>query len=528
LSISSSESERSLVTAMLLSDADRRTVAEIAVTLEASKHGCVYFGVCNNRLKIEAVEAALEQALSPHGMGVERVVLAERDTSADPPAYRVHIVNPFDYFDALPRQKCRLYFIHGLPELIRAQTGGDSSKVASVSQLLNYRREYFHDQRLCVLLWLDQETVPYVMQNSPDFWSFRSGMARLTDAPGAAQPRDPGGWQQSAPLGLSGDLEERLRQLAVYRKKTPPDENAIANLLLDIGGLRVNGHELQEAFANLHEAEDIYERLGLRQQVSLVKTGLFRAYQQTGQLEKAEESIRQAMEIDEELQNESSLATDYADLSLVYDARGQLEEAEKWLRKAIEIAERLGDESEVAVRYNNLSQIYKDRGQLEEAEKWLRKAIEIAERLGDEPKLAIRYNNLSQIYKDRGQLEEAERWLRKAIEIDERLRDEPNLAIDYSNLSQIHIAEGQFEAAEDWLRKAIEIDERLGAEPKLAIRYGNLSQIYQARGQLEKAEKWLRKALTLMEPKGPSATLDTLKSNLEYLERGKKQQTPLP
>ena len=74
MSTSSSESERNPVTPTLLSDADRRAVAEMAVTLDASKHGCIYFGVCNNRLKIEAVEAALEQALLPHGMGVERVV----------------------------------------------------------------------------------------------------------------------------------------------------------------------------------------------------------------------------------------------------------------------------------------------------------------------------------------------------------------------------------------------------------------------------------------------------------------------
>ncbi|MGO8787177.1 MAG: hypothetical protein ACLQVL_07310, partial [Terriglobia bacterium] len=78
MSTSSSESERKPVTATLLGDADRRAVAEIAVTLDASKHGCIYFGVCNNRLKIQAVEAALEQALLLHGMGSERVILAER------------------------------------------------------------------------------------------------------------------------------------------------------------------------------------------------------------------------------------------------------------------------------------------------------------------------------------------------------------------------------------------------------------------------------------------------------------------
>src|SRR5208283_4746547 len=103
-----------------------------------------------------------------------------------------------------------------------------------------------------------------------------------------------------------------------------------------------------DAFDTLHEAESIFEKLGLRQRVSRVKTWLSRAFKQTGQLEKAEESIRQAMEIDRELQSEASVAVDYNDLSLIYKARGKLDEAERWLRKAIEIDERLGDETRLS------------------------------------------------------------------------------------------------------------------------------------------------------------------------------------
>ena len=381
--------------ATLLSDADRQKVTEIAVTLEASKQGCVYFGVCNNRLKIEAIEAALEQALSTHGMGVERVVLADRDTTTEPPTYRAHFVNPFDYFDTLPHSPLRLYFIHGLPDLIRAQTAGDNSKVAPVSQLLNYRREYFRDYSLCVLFWLDPETVPYVMQNAPDFWSFRSGMAQFADTPAAVPSRDDSGWQQSAPSGLPlGDLEEKLRQLAVYRKKTPPDENAIANLLLDIGRLHVNRNELQDALDTLHEAEDIFTRLKLPRRTSDVKTWLSRAFERTGQLDDAEESVRQAMQVDQELQDKASLASDYNQLSLICQDRGKLDEAADWSRKALEIGELLGDKPNLAIGYSNLSQIYSARGQFEEADGWVRKAIAITEHLGDAPTLAINYNVL--------------------------------------------------------------------------------------------------------------------------------------
>jgi len=567
-----------------LSGEDSGRVAEIVATVGAVyQHGCIYFGVCNNRLKIEAIEGALEKSLRAKGITISRVVLAERFETDAAPQYRAKISDPITYLSEQQDRESTLFFVHGLPELIRAETQGDYSKVAPVSQLLNYRRELFHDRALCAFFWLDPETIPYLRQNARDFWAFRSGTAFFQEAEAPADGR-----QVAAPASLrghfsssieagglrqerepttrwSGDLDEKLTQLAAYRRKSPPDDNAIGNLLLDIGRLHAQKHESERALATLHEALAIFERLALEDKVRDAKMWLARAFEDAGRLDKAEKTLREAIEIDERLGNEPSLAADYSNLSGIYQARGQLEEAEKWLYKAIEIDERLRNEPNLAIDYNNLSQIYDARGQLEEAEKWLHRAIGISERLRDEPNLAIDYNNLSQVFQDRGKLDDAENWLHRAIGISERLRDEPNLAIDYSNLSQIYkargrldeaekwlrraieiverlgdephlatsynnlsqiyLARGQLGEAEKWLRKAIGIDERLGDEPSLAIDYNNLSGIYRARGQLEEAEKWLRKAISLMEPKGPSAILDDLRQNLDALLKERQHHT---
>ena len=512
---------------MLTSD-DRERVREMAATVGTLRqHGCIYFGICNNRLKIEAVEQALEEQLAPKGISVARAVLAEREEGRDGPRYLVRIADPASYLSEVLAAERRLFSVHGLSELIRAETGGDLSKVASVSQLLNYRRELFRERALCALFWLDPETVAYLMQKAPDFWSFRSGTAQFEDQPrqSRASPELRPEWQTNTPGSRwLGDLEEKLHQLAIYRAKSPPDESAIASLLLDIGRIRSEKYELQAALESLHEAEELFERLGSRLQLHDVKRWLSEDYYRSGRLDRAEEYARAAIALDGELRDDKRLANDYNDLSRICKARGQLGEAENWLRKAIEIGERLGDELNLAIRYNNLSTIHFARGHLEEAEKWLRRAIEIDERLKDEANLAIRYNNLSQIYQDRGQLEEAESWLRRAIEIDERLGNEPGVAVDYNNLSQIYNKRGELEEAEKWLRKAIEIDERLGDEPSLAVGYNNLCTIYQARGHLEEAEKWLRKAIALMEPKGWSVILSRLKANLEALSNQRQAQ----
>ena len=503
-----------------MSAADREAVAEIVADVSNSrKQGCLYFAVCNNRLKIGSVEAALEEGLRVKGFEISRLVVAERDPDAASPSYRVLVSDPITYFANVGTAQPTLFLVHGLPELVPAETATDDSGPAPVSQRLNYGREVFQHKAVCALFWIDPETMRYLMNSSRDFWSFRSGTAQFPDTPSDVELRSgEGGWQTMAPsTRWLGDVEEKLEQLAAYRQKSPPDESAIASLLLDIGRLRVERRESQQAFEALHEAEEIFERLGNRRHTGDVKAWLSRAYQANGRLQRAEECVRSAIAIDEDLQDESSLAAAYSDLSQIYKARSQLGEAEKWLRKAIAINERLGDEAGLLVHYNNVSTIFQARGEFGEAEKWLRKAIVIAERLGDEPALANLYSNLSPIFKARGELAEAERWLRMAIAIGERLGDEANLAIRYNNLSQIYQARGELEEAEKWLRKAIAIDERLGDEPKLAIRYNNLSRIYQDRGELREAEKWLRKAIAIDERLGNEPALAILDNNLSQI-----------
>ncbi len=511
----------------LLSVEDRERVAEICATVGAvHQHGGIYFGVCNNRLKIEAIEEALEKSLAAKGITISRVVLAERHDTDAGPQYRIQIPDPVTYLSEQEEREHTLFFIHGLPELIRAETQGDYSKVASVSQLLNYRRELFHDRALCAFFWLDPETVPYLRQNARDFWAFRSGTAFFleTETP-THRPHWSLGHENFGWTGPYDYLEQKLSQLAAYRRRSPPDDNAIGNLLLDIGRLHAQRHESQSALEWLHEALAIFEALSLEDKVRESKLWIARTFEGIGRLDKAEAYLHETIEIDTRRADEASLATDYNNLSQLYLARGQFEKAEKWERKAMEIDERLGDESKLAIRYDGLGQIYHAWGQLDEAEKWLRKAIEIDERLGDEAGLAADYYNLNVVYQGRGQVQEAEEWLRKAIEINERLGDEPKLAAQYSNLSLIFQGRRQSEEAEKWVRKAIEIAERLGDEAKLAVGYNNLGQIYYARGQLEEAEKWLRKAISLMEPKGPSAVLEGLRRNLDTLLKERQHQT---
>ena len=218
--------------ALPLSAADREAVAEIVADVShSSKQGCLHFAVCNNRLKIESVEAALKEGLGLQGFEIKRLVLAEREPDAAPPSYRVLIPDPIGYFASSGAAPSTLFLVHGLPELVRAEMAADGSGPAPVSQRLNYRREVFHHKAVCALFWIDTETMRYLMNWSRDFWSFRSGTAQFPDTGGEADLRlnEGSGWQTMAPsTRWLGDVQEKLEQLALYRQKSPPDEAAIA------------------------------------------------------------------------------------------------------------------------------------------------------------------------------------------------------------------------------------------------------------------------------------------------------------
>ncbi len=437
MSVSSLESEAAGAAPAPLNSHDRETVAEIVALVANSRtQGCIYFGICNNRLKIAALEGELARDLRVHGIGTEQMILAERHDEAAGPAYRALIIDPIAYFTAHKPDKPTLFLVHGLPELIRVETAADGTSPAPVSQRLNYGRELFRREAICALFWIDPETTRYLAERARDFWSFRSGTAQFDGGDDSGARAGPQGEWQAAGSGSRwlGDLEEKLDQLAAYRSKSPPDESAIASLLLEIGRIRVNRNELQAAFEALDEADEMFGRLGNQRQLSSAKTWLSRAYKHAGRLDRAEEYVRAAITLDSGPEDEAGLAIDYNDLSLIYQDRGELGEAEQWLRRAIAIHERLGDEPKLATDYNNLSQIYDARGELGEAEEWLRKAIAIGERLGDEPGLAIRYNNLSQIYQARGEVDLAQGWLRKALALAETKGDASTLATVRRNL----------------------------------------------------------------------------------------------
>ncbi|MCL5055015.1 MAG: tetratricopeptide repeat protein [Firmicutes bacterium] len=538
----------------ILNPNDQFSTAEIAAAVRHNiTQGCLYFGICANLLKIAEVEEIITQTLLPHGIKTSQVILAERVAGESSAEFDVKITDPVNYLAEKKRDESNptLYLIRGLPELIQGQlkrieSGDNQSQIADACLLLNYHREIFLEKAICAFFWIDRETAAYLANNARDFWSFRTGVSDgvsdFTDElAGNSRHLSDFISQKESPVLVFGDLNEKLERLAAYRGKTPQDENAVGNLLLDIGILYYQKRDLQNAVDYLNQAAAAFkhleenipsgftpEQIEARKRLadsaqSSAYEYLSRTFYILGQLDEAEDWVRRAIEIDERLHNETHLVIDYDNLSNVYLVCGKLDEAEDWVRRAIEIDERLHNETHLAYDYFILSHVYLRRGKLDEAEDLVRKAIEIDERLHNETNLADDYFTLSHVYLMRGKLDESEDWVRRAIEIHERLYNETSLADDYSSLSHVYLWRGKLDESEDWVRRAIEIHERLHNETSLAYDYSILSHVYLRRGKLDEAEDWVRRAIEINERLHNETSLAGDYSILShvYLKRGK-------
>ena len=263
----------------LLSAAERESVAEIvALVANSQKQGCIYFGVANNRLKIEAAETLLAEELRVHRISTERLVLAERQDQDRQSSYAIKIADPAGFLASHIPEKPTLLLIHGLSELIRAEAAEDAlgPPAGSAAQRLNYNRETFRKHALLSLFWIDPETMRYLAAKARDFWLFRSGTAQFLDAETESniRPQDGSGWQTTQPSARwMGDVDEKLRQLAAYRAMDPPPLPRIASLLLDIGQLRFQHHELQAALECSMRRKDSFSRSGAGRERVVRKLG---------------------------------------------------------------------------------------------------------------------------------------------------------------------------------------------------------------------------------------------------------------
>lgn len=290
-----------------------------------------------------------------------------------------------------------VFFISGL------RWGGGRSR-SNTYQALNMRREIFVDEKIRLVIWLNQKEASDLPHHAPDFWAFRH---RVVEFPDTASTKL---------SSLRDDLSWRDWQV----NETPQDsqakialrESMLADLPVSDSSVFTRT-DLMYALAYLYWCQQDYDR-----STSYLEKGLAMATHPQAS------SIRMKFKIA---------------LGMLYHEQYMLDGSQAIFQQVIE------QEPRNPAAWNNLAQVYADQGRQEDALHAFKKALKLS------PKYANAWNNLGNFHLANGAKVEALRAFKQAT------RFEPQNDIPWINLAHTHLDTGQPDLAIRAYKKAIRL-----------------------------------------------------------------------
>lgn len=195
---------------------------------------------------------------------------------------------------------------------------------------------------------------------------------------------------------LEKALQNQMESLAIKEEVGVNDE-ALAASYWNIGNVLGDIENYTESNAWYRKAEDIYLRLGLKDDLIDVRYVLALNLKDMDSLELAMPIFEEALAHYRMKNYHNSVAGSLDNLGSIFKARGDLQKAEAYYLEALEIAEAHGEESLPGLLYRRLANVYKEKRQYGHALDYAEKALEVSRKTGVRKKMITDYLVLSQI-----------------------------------------------------------------------------------------------------------------------------------
>lgn len=324
-----------------------------------------------------------------------------------------------------------VFFISGL------RWGGGRSK-SNAYQALNIRRELFVDEKLRLVIWLNQKEASDLPHHAPDFWAFRHRVVEFPDNPSTItfSHRDELSWRDWQVNETPYDL----------RSKIALRESILAELPVNDTSLFTRT-ELMYALAYFYWCLKEYDAA-----TTYLENGLALTNHPQGAA----------------IQTKFKIA-----LGMLYHDQYMLDKALVTFQHVIEI------EPRNPFAWNNLARVFNDQGRQADALHSFKKSIKLA------PKYAIAWNNLGNFYREIGNKPDASHAYKQATHF------EPQNSIPWINLAHTHLDSGQPDLAIRAYKKAIRL------VPENAVLLNELGNVYREMNRFKDAIASYNKAIKL-------------------------------
>ena len=317
------------------------------------------------------------------------------------------------------------------------------------------------------------------------------------------------GWHRLGMLMIK--LAEFDRAEQVYRTlfDMNPDDNEKALLHHQLGLIKRNQGEYEEALLSYQKALDIYERTRPSDDLDLATTynNMGQVYHNMGEYATALSYYEKSFEVYEHKlpENHPSLAASYNNIGSIYRILGDLARALEYHEKALEIEQKAlpTNHPSLAISYKNIGLVHKNMGDYSKALVAHEKALEIEQQSlpSNHPSLAISYNNTGLLYDLMGEYSKALSFYERTLQIYEKILPptHPDLALSFNNIGSVYKNMGEYAKALSFYKRTLDIEKEslLENHPSLAISYNNIGLIYDQMGEYSQALSSYEKALEI-------------------------------
>jgi tetratricopeptide (TPR) repeat protein len=266
--------------------------------------------------------------------------------------------------------------------------------------------------------------------------------------------------RDSSALGLAEEALARCRSLAAV----PPETEA--RLLAILGHTHVSRHEYSKAI-------NVYE---------------------------------EALALDADTPDLRRLSYIYGNLMLAYQELGELDKAERCAKRAMALAETLRDRVSIALGENTLALLRYKQGDLGAAFRHAETALRMHEELRIETGKANLLMTLAELELARARHQSATNYAIQALELAQRKGESVNAGEAHVWLGRIAAGRDDHATTDSEFNVAFQIFESIEATEWLARGHYVYAEILEARGDLAAANRSLRQAMTALGMPGSSVT----------------------
>jgi tetratricopeptide (TPR) repeat protein len=276
-------------------------------------------------------------------------------------------------------------------------------------------------------------------------------------------------------------------------------ENATWESLRRRGGEQAERGELAKALESLRQAIDSYRATGSTDLLSELEAELGDIQLELGHLDEAIGRYRQALALAQDAHNALGIATAHRRIGMAYQEKGDLPRAEESYREVDRMLESVGDEHERALLRINWGSLFEDLARYNKAHNEYEVALGIYKMQGDAAGEAMSHRRLASVLHQLGSLTEAEQELHHARALLEREgdTDAPELIEVLTLLGRIYEDQGRTSEAMDLFKQAHGHADTLGIAPARVECLRRMGSALAVRGELDESVDRYQQAIDI-------------------------------